>query len=62
MPLANTCRGSWPTPGGQAPEAVPALSSSRVRHARQREAALGRGGGRPAGEGEAAAAPGSGRR
>lgn len=48
MPLASTWRGSCPTPGGQAPVAVPAVTRSRVKHARQREAAVGRGTGRPA--------------
>ena len=43
MPLVRTCRDSCPTPGGQAPVAVPAVTRSRVKHAKQREAALGRG-------------------
>lgn len=48
MPPASTWKCSCPTPGGQAPVAVPAVTRSRERHARQMEAALGRGRGRPA--------------
>lgn len=64
MPLASTCRGSCPTPGGQAPVAMPEVRRSRVKHVRQREAALGRGGSRPAGAAAAAVVPraGSGQR
>lgn len=47
MPLASTWRGSRPAPGGQAPVAVPAVTSSKLKHARQREAALGKDRGRP---------------
>lgn len=43
IPLASPWRDSCRTPGGQAPVAVPAVTTSRARHARQREAALGRG-------------------
>lgn len=48
MPLASTWRGSCATPGWQAPVAVPAVTRSRVKHARQREAAVGSWTSRPA--------------